>query len=94
MILTAQEELALRQLANHSISIAPTAARRLVQLALAEPFRDGWRLTPLGLRCHNALPKPPLQGRKLPPVIDKILDRAIPLARAAGISRPERGGDE
>jgi hypothetical protein len=39
------------------------------------------------------LPKTPLQGRKPPPVIDNILNRAIPLARAAGMSLPEREGD-
>jgi hypothetical protein len=91
--LTSPEELALRQLGSQSISILPDSARRLVRLALAESYRDGWRLTPLGLRRYQALPKPPLQGRKRPPLIDNILDRAIPLARAAGISLPERDGD-
>jgi hypothetical protein len=91
--LTSQEELALRQLGSQSISIAPKAARLLVRLALAEPYRDGWRLTPFGLRRYQALPKSPLQGRKPPPLIDNILDRAIPLARAAGMSLPEREGD-
>jgi hypothetical protein len=47
-------------------------------------------LTPLGLQRYLALPKSPLQGRKPLPVIDNILDRAIPLARAAGIPQAER----
>ena len=88
--LTSQEELALRRLGSQSISIAANAARLLVRLALAERYRDGWRLTALGLRHYQALPKSPLQGRKPPPVIDNILNRAIPLARAAGIPQPER----
>ena len=84
--LTSLEELALRQLGGQSISIAPDSARRLVRLAMAERYRDGWRLTSLGLRHYQALRKPPLQERKTPPVIDNILNRAIPLARAAGIT--------
>jgi hypothetical protein len=89
--LTSQEELALRQLGSQSIDIAPNGARLLVRLALAEPYRDGWRFTPLGLRSYQALPKSPLQVRKPPPVIDNILNRAIPWARTAGIVTP--GGD-
>src|SRR5215208_6376392 len=84
--LTSLEELALRQLAGQSISIAPDLARRLVRLAMAERYRDGWRLTLFGLRRYDALPKSPLQGRKTPPVIDNILNQAIPLARAVGIT--------
>jgi hypothetical protein len=84
--LTSPEEVALRQLAGQSISIAPDLARRLVRLAMAERYRDGWRLTPFGLRRYQALPKSPLQGKKTPPVIDNILDQAIPLARAGGIT--------
>jgi hypothetical protein len=92
--LTSQEELALRHLGSQSIGIAPNVARLLVRLALAEPYRDGWRFTPLGLRSYQDLPKSPLQGRKPPPVIDNILNRAIPLARAAGIPQPEPDGAE
>jgi len=55
--LTLQEELALHQLGSQSISIAPNAVRLLVRLALAEPYRDGWRFTPLGLQRYQALPK-------------------------------------
>ena len=91
--LTSQEELALRQLGSQSISVAPNGARLLVRLALAEPHRDGWRFTPLGMRLYQALPKSPLQGGKAPPVIDIILNRAIPLARAAGITTPGRDSD-
>ena len=91
--LTSTEEIALRQLASQSTSVAPSSARRLVRLALAEAFRDGWRLTPLGLQHYKALPKPPLLGRQLPPVIDNILNRAIPLALAARITTPERDSD-
>jgi hypothetical protein len=91
--LTSTEEIALRQLGSQSICIAPNSARLLVRLALAEAFRDGWRLTPLGLQRYLALPKPALQGRKPPPLIDNILNRAIPLARAAGITTPERDSD-
>lgn len=90
--LTAQEELALRQLGSQSNSIALAAAQLLVRMALAVPYRDGWRLTPAGLRRYQALPKSPLQGKKHPPVIDDILDRAIPLARAVGILR--QAGDK
>ena len=88
------EEIALRRLASQCISIAPALARRLEQLALAERFRDGWRLTPLGLRRYRNLPKSPLQGSKSLPVIDTILDRAIPLARAARILQPEPASKE
>ena len=78
-------ERALRQLGSQSTSITPKAGRLLVRLALAVPDRDGWRLTPFGHRRYQALPKSPLQGKRTLPVIDKILDRAIPAARAAGI---------
>lgn len=88
-LLSSQEELALRQLGSQSTSFTPDAARLLMRLALAVPYRDGWRLTPIGLRRYQALPKSPLQVRKHPPAIDNILNRAIPLARAAGISKPE-----
>jgi hypothetical protein len=88
--LNSREELALRQLGSQSLSLAPDAARLLVRLALAEAYRDGWRFTTLGLQRYQALPKPPLQGRKPPPVIENILNRAIPLARAAGISRSDK----
>ena len=91
--LTSQEELALRRIGSQSISIAPKAARLLVRLALAEPYRDGWRFTPLGLQRYRALPKSPWQGRKPPPVIDNILNQAIPLARAGGILTPGRDSD-
>jgi hypothetical protein len=91
LYLTSQEELALRQLGSQSTSIAPEGARLLVRLSLAEPYRDGLRFTPLGLRHYQALPKSPLQGGNVPPVIDNILDRAIPWARTAGIVTP--GGD-
>ena len=83
------EEIALRRLASQSLSIEPAMARRLEQLALAERFRDGWRLTPLGLRRYRDLPKPLLQESKPLLVIDNILGRAIPLARAARILQPE-----
>jgi hypothetical protein len=91
--LTSTEETALRQHGSRSTCIAPNSARLLVRLALAEAFRDGWRLTPLGLQRYLALPKPLMQGRKPPPVIDNILNRAIPLARAAGIATPGRDSD-
>jgi|EndMetStandDraft_6_1072998.scaffolds.fasta_scaffold46335_1 hypothetical protein len=91
MKLTAQEELALRRLGNQSIGIAPDAARLLVRLAFAEPYRDGWRLTPLGLQCYQALPKTPLQNGSPSLVIDNILNRAIPLARSGSILQPEDG---
>jgi hypothetical protein len=86
-LLTPEEEVALRQIGSQSINVAPQLARRLVQLALAVPFRDGWRLTPQGVRLCKRLPKPPLLKRA-PPLIDRILCRAIPLAQAAGIPQP------
>jgi CheY-like chemotaxis protein len=61
--------------------------RRLERLALVEAAAGGWRLTPLGRQRCRALPAPPLR-LKAPPVIDRILDRYIPLARATGIARP------
>lgn len=64
-------------------------ARRLERLALAERFRDGWRLTPLGRRRYRDLPKSPLQESNSSPLIDTILDRAIPLARATRIIQCE-----
>jgi hypothetical protein len=92
--LAPEEEIALRRLASQCIGIEPAMARRLERLALAERFRDGWRLTPLGRRRYRDLPKPPLQESKPLPVIDTILDRAIPLARAARILQPEPASDE
>jgi len=89
MKLTAQEELALRRLGNQAMSIAPDVARPLVRLALAEPYRDGWRLTPSGLQHYKALPKTPLQNGSPSLVIDNILNRAIPLARSRSILQPE-----
>ncbi|GEP61521.1 hypothetical protein RSO01_86870 [Reyranella soli] len=65
--LTAAEEVALRQIASQSISIDPKMARRLVQLALMERFRDGFRLTPLGAQRYKQLPKAPLQLSALRP---------------------------
>jgi hypothetical protein len=91
MKLTAQEELALRRLGNQSMGIAPDVARLLVRLALAEPYRDGWRLTPSGLQHYKALPMTPLQKRSPSLVIDNILNRAIPLARSGSILQPEDG---
>lgn len=88
-LLTAQEELALRQLGSQSSSLTPAAAQLLVQLALAVPYRDGWRLTPLGLRRYQALPKSPLQREHRQHVINDILNRAIPAARASGNSKPD-----
>jgi hypothetical protein len=85
MKLTAEEELALRRLGSQSIGIAPDVAHLLVRLGLAEPYRDGWRLTPSGLRRYQALPKTPLQKRRPPLVIDTILNHAIPLARSGSI---------
>ena len=86
--LSPEVERALRQLGSQSTSITPKAGHLLVRLALAVPYRDGWRLTPFGHRRYQALPKSLLQGRQAPPVIDNILDRAIPAARAAGIFSP------
>jgi hypothetical protein len=88
MDLSPEVERALRQLGSQSTNITLKAGRLLVRLALAVPYRDGLRLTSLGHRRYQALPKSPLQGRKASPVIDNILDRAIPAARAAGIFSP------
>jgi hypothetical protein len=85
MKLTAPEELALRRLGSQSIGIEPDVAHLLVRLALAEPYRDTWRLTPAGLQRYQALPKTPLQKRSPALVIDNILNRAIPLARSGSI---------
>lgn len=73
-----------------SPSLTPAAGQLLVRLALAVPYRDGWRLTPVGLRRYRSLSKSPLQREKLRPVIDDILDRAIPLARAKAETLTDR----
>jgi hypothetical protein len=94
--LTAAEEVALRQIASQSIDIDPKMTRRLVQLALTERFRDGFRLTPLGVQKYKQLPKAPLQLNSARS-IDSVLNGTIPVARAAGIPQPElppeMGGD-
>ena len=86
--LTSEEEIALRRIANQSVSVDPRLAHRLVQLQLAEPLQKGWRLTPLGRRQYQQLAQPLLRQRSLA-YIDILLDRAIPLARAAGIPQPD-----
>ena len=86
--LTPEEEIALRRIANQSLSIDPKFADRLAQLKLVERLKDGWRLTPLGRLQYERLARPPLLLQKHPAYIDRLLDRAIPLARAAGI--PQR----
>ena len=87
--LTPEEEIALRRIANHSLSVEPKFADRLAQLKLAERLKDGWRLTPLGLLQYERLARPPLLLQKHPAYIDRLLDRAIPMARAAGIPQPD-----
>jgi hypothetical protein len=87
--LTPEEEIALRRIANQSLSVEPKFADRLAQLKLAERLKDGWRLTPLGRLQYERLARPPLLLRKHPGYIDKLLDRAIPKARAAGIPQPD-----
>ena len=82
--LTQPEELALRQIGSQAISIDPDAARLLVRRGLAERYRDGLRLTSLGRRCYEALPKSPLQGRKPRPVIESILKRGDSLGSRRG----------
>ena len=87
--LTPEEEISLRRLATGSINLAPKRATRLVELKLAERFRDGWRLTPLGRRHYKLLARPPLFVGKHPTYVARLLDRAIPLARAAGLPQPD-----
>lgn len=86
--LTPAEQIALRQIAGDSVNVDATIAHHLIQLGLAERFRDGFRLTPLGANQYKRLPIAPLRRASLS-LIDRILDRAIPLARAAGIPQPE-----
>ena len=85
--LTPEEEIALRRIANQSLSVEPKFADRLAQLKLAERLKVGWRLTPLGRLQYERLARPPLL-QKQPAYIDRLLDRAIPMARAAGIPQP------
>ena len=77
-----------------AMGVAPDAARPLVRLALAERYRDGWRLTPSGLQHYKPLPKSPLQNGSPSLVIDNILNRAIPMARSRSILQPEMKGPE
>jgi hypothetical protein len=86
--LTPEEEIALRRIANQSLSIDPKFADRLAQLKLVERLKDCWRLTPLGRLEYERLARPPLLLQKHPAYIDRLLDRVIPMARAAGI--PQR----
>jgi hypothetical protein len=86
--LAPEEEIELRRIANQSLSVDPKLARRLAQLGLVERPRDGWHLTPLGRQHYMQLARPPLRQRS-PAYIEKLLDRAIPLARAAGIPQPD-----
>jgi len=85
--LTTDEEIGLRRIGQGSFGVAPALAHRLERLALVEAAGGGWRLTPLGQQRFRELPAPPLR-LKAPPVIDRILDRYIPLAQATGIARP------
>jgi hypothetical protein len=86
--LTPEEEIALRRIANQSLSVEPKFADRLAQLKLAEHSKDGWRVTPLGRLQYERMARPPLL-QKQPAYIDRLLDRAIPMARAAGIPQPD-----
>lgn len=86
--LTAEEEIALRRIANQSVSVDLKAAQRLIQLKLAQRVKDGWSLTPLGCRQYGQLAQPLLR-QGFSDYIGRLLDRAIPLARAAGIPRPD-----
>lgn len=86
--LTPEEEIELRRIANQSLRVDANLAHRLVQLKLAERFRDGWRLTPLGRQQYKQAARPLLLQRS-PANIDRLLDRAIPLAHALGIPQPD-----
>jgi hypothetical protein len=87
--LTPEEEIALRRIANQSLSVEPKFAARLAQIKLVERLKDGWRLTALGRLQYERLARPPLLLQKHPAYIDRLLDRAIPMARAAGIPQPD-----
>ena len=87
--LTPEEEIALRRIANQSISVEPKLARRLVELKLAAHVRNHLCLTPLGQRLYEGLARPSLLHRKHSSYMDTLLDIAIPLARAAGIAKPD-----
>jgi len=58
--LSPQEEIALRRVALGSLVVDAQAAARLIGIALLQRTSSGLRLTPLGQRHFNALPKAPL----------------------------------
>ena len=58
--LSPQEEIALRRVALGSFVVDAQAASRLIGMALLQRTSSGLRLTPLGQRHFNALPKAPL----------------------------------
>jgi hypothetical protein len=58
--LSPQEEIALRRVAVGSLVVDAQAASRLIGIALLHRTSSGLRLTPLGQRHFNALPKAPL----------------------------------
>jgi CheY-like chemotaxis protein len=91
--LSAAEEIALRKVHLGSTVVSPSLVARLKDLALIQRAAGGWRLTPLGKRRYSELPDPPLRGR-MPSLIDEILDRFIPMARASGVVKPGETDDD
>jgi CheY-like chemotaxis protein len=91
--LAQEEEIALRRLAQGATG-NPRSLARLRQLALVEPCRGGWRLTPLGQRRLQELPTAPLMADRFASPIDSILDRFIPMARSAGLLQPDASPDD
>jgi CheY-like chemotaxis protein len=91
--LAREEEITLRRVAQGATGDARSLAR-LKQLALVEPWRRGWRLTPLGQRRLRELPTAPLMAGRVASPLDSILDRFIPMARAAGLAQPDEPAGE
>jgi hypothetical protein len=81
--LSPAEEIALRRVANGAPSIEGAAKAKLLALVLIESTRRGWRLTPAGLRCYEALPKAPLLTRgKSVRVVTQYIEGVIEKAQS------------
>ena len=106
--LSPQEEIALRRVALGSFVVDAQAASRLIGMALLQRTRSGLRLTPLGQRHFNALPKAPLLAHQrsihaITGYIEGLIEKAQSRAAArrlpseppapAGLL-PEAAGDE
>lgn len=91
------EEVELRRVAHGSVMIDARIAARLRAVALVEEGPGGLRLTPLGRRRLDALPRAPLLKPRgevpaISSVIANLLDRADRRRRNGAVGRPASSG--